>query len=51
VPVRDWIVILILYVLVLVLFRLLGGFATAGEAFRSWGSRSTKLRLRPGSSS
>jgi Sec-independent protein translocase protein TatA len=48
---RDWIVILILYVLVFGLFRLLEGFASAGEAFRSWGSRSTTIRPRPGSSS
>ena len=35
---RDWIVILILYVLVVVLFRVVGGVAGAGDAVRRWGS-------------
>jgi uncharacterized protein HemY len=48
---RDWIIILILYVLVLALVRLLGGIAGAGEAFRQWGVHSSTRRAEPRSSS
>ena len=47
----DWLVILVLYVLALGLFRTLGGWGSAAEAFRRWGSRNAKLRVHPGSSS
>ncbi len=47
---RDWIVILILYVLVLGLFRLAGGFRAAGQALRSWGSHAA-IPANPRSSS
>jgi hypothetical protein len=48
---RDWIVILILYVLVLVLFRVLGGVAGAGDALRRWGSHASTGGMKPRSSS
>ena len=48
---RDWIVILVLYVLALGLFRTLGGWRSAAEAFRRWGSHNAELRVHPGSSS
>lgn len=48
---RDWIVIAILYVLVLVLFRVLGGVAGAGDAVRRWGSHSSSRGIKPSSSS
>jgi uncharacterized protein HemY len=47
----DWIVIAVLYVLVLLLFRLLGGVDSAGEAMRRWGRASARRRMTPGSSS
>lgn len=47
---RDWIVLLILYVLALGLFRGLGGLGSAAEAFRSWGTHSTAPRVDPESS-
>ena len=48
---RDWMVILILYVLALGLFRILGGIRAAGSAFRNWGQASSTIRTNPGSSS
>ena len=48
---RDWIVILILYVLVLGSFHALGGLGAAAEAFRRWGGHSATRRPNPGSSS
>jgi len=43
---RDWIVILVLYVVVLFGFRALGGIRAAGETFERWGrSSSTSGRL------
>jgi hypothetical protein len=42
--VRDWIVILVLYVLVLFGFRALGGIRAAGEAFERWGRSSATRR-------
>jgi hypothetical protein len=47
---RDWIVFFVLYALVLGLFRGLGGFRSAGDAFRSWGKASSTLRKNPSSS-
>jgi uncharacterized protein HemY len=47
----DWIVIAILYVLVLLLFRVVGGVAGAGDAMRRWGSHSSTRGMRPTSSS
>jgi hypothetical protein len=34
---RDWIVIVVLYLLGMGLFSLLGGFRSAGEALQQWG--------------
>ncbi len=48
---RDWIAILILYVLALGLFRVLGGLGSAADAFRRWGGHSSGTRVNPGSSS
>jgi hypothetical protein len=42
--VRDWIVILVLYVLALLGFRALGGIRSAGEAFERWGRSSSTPR-------
>lgn len=47
---RDWIVILVLYVVVLGLFRGLGGLRSAADAFRMWGEASTSIRKDPASS-
>ena len=47
----ELIVIVFLYVLVLGLFRILGGIAAAGDAFREWGRASTTVGPKPGSSS
>jgi hypothetical protein len=41
---RDWIVILVLYAVVLFGFRALGGIRAAGEAFERWGRSSTTPR-------
>jgi hypothetical protein len=48
---RDWIVILVLYVLSLGLFRILGGLRGTAETFRRWGHASSGIRMSPGSSS
>jgi hypothetical protein len=48
---RDWIVIVALYVLSLGLFRVLGGIRGAAETFRRWGHASSAVRFNPGSSS
>jgi hypothetical protein len=48
---RDWIVILVLYVLSLGLFRILGGLRGSADTFRRWGRASSALRMSPGSSS
>jgi hypothetical protein len=48
---RDWIVFIVLYVVGLGLFRLLGNFGAAGDAFRRWGESSSRVRVNPGSSS
>jgi hypothetical protein len=45
------ILIAVLYVLALGVWRYLGGFASAGEAFRNWGSAHSATRTSPGSSS
>jgi hypothetical protein len=41
---RDWIVILVLYVVVLFGFRALGGIRAAGEAVERWGRSSSTAR-------
>ena len=50
----DWVVLLSGYVLALTIFRFLGGFAAAGDAFRTWGkaysARKTKLSSSSSSS-
>jgi hypothetical protein len=48
---REWIPILVLYVLGLGIFRVLGGFGAAAGALRRWGHGSSALRSNPGSSS
>ena len=48
---RDWIALVILYILVLGLFRVLGGLGSAAEAFRRWGEHSAGPRGNPRSSS
>lgn len=48
---RDWIIIVILYVLAVGGFRSLGGLRSAGEAFRRWGAHGGSSRTQPGSSS
>jgi hypothetical protein len=40
----TWIFIVAGYVAMLFLFRILGGFASAGEAISGWGSRSSARR-------
>ncbi len=47
---RDAIVFTVLYVVVLGLFRTLGGFGSAGEAIRRWGESASAPRARAGSS-
>jgi len=47
----DWIVIAILYVLVLVLFRIVGGVTSAGDAVRRWGSHASKIGVKASSTS
>ena len=46
----TWFVIVILYVLETVLFRVLGGTGAAGDALRRWG-RSSSGGVYPGSRS
>ncbi len=41
---RDWIVILVLYALVLFGFRALGGIRAAGESIERWGRSSARPR-------
>ncbi len=48
---REWIPILVLYVLGLMIFRVLGGLGAAAGALRRWGRGSSTLRTNPGSSS
>jgi hypothetical protein len=48
---RDWIVVGVLYVLALGLFRVLGGWGSAADVFRRWGTHSAGIRTNPGSSS
>jgi hypothetical protein len=47
---RDWIIFFVLYVVVLGLFRLLGDFGAAADAFRRWGEASSAVRNDPSSS-
>jgi hypothetical protein len=48
---RDWIVILVLYAVVLFGFRALGGIRAAGEAVERWGRSSSTPRALDGSPS
>jgi hypothetical protein len=50
VPLREWIPIVVLYLVGLGFFRLLGGFAAAGRALERWGRGSSTMRTNPGSS-
>jgi len=47
---REWLPILVLYVLGLGIFRVLGGLGAAADAFRRWGRGSSAVRAQPGSS-
>ncbi len=47
----DWVVLLSGYVLALAIFRFLGGFPAAGDAFRSWSKAYSSRRAKLGSSS
>jgi hypothetical protein len=49
--VTDWIIVGVLYALGMAFFRMLGGIAAAGEAFRRWGRASAGRRSAAGSSS
>jgi hypothetical protein len=40
----QWIIIGLLYVLLLLSFRVLGGFGAAAGAFRNWGSASGGIK-------
>jgi uncharacterized protein HemY len=44
--VLDWVIIAVLYVLVLLLFRLLGGVASAGEAMQKWGAHASRRWIK-----
>jgi predicted alpha/beta hydrolase len=48
---REWLVVAVLYALNLALFRWLGGFGSAGRAFRDWGRWSTTVRRDESSAS
>ena len=48
---RDWIVVLILYLLGLGFFGFLGGLRSAADALRRWGEASSAIRENPASSS
>ncbi len=48
---RDWIVIVVLYLLGMGIFRLLGGFGAAGEALRQWGRAWATRATEQGSTS
>lgn len=47
---REWIVVVVLYVFGMGLFRILGGFRGAAEAFRRWGEASSSVRSSGSSS-
>ena len=47
----GWILPIVLYLLGFALFGLLGGLASAADAFRQWGERATHARRAFGSSS
>jgi hypothetical protein len=47
---RDWIVVVVLYLVGIGLFRILGGFGAAANAFRRWGKATSSLRNNPSSS-
>ena len=42
----DWVVIVVLYVSVLLLFRFLGGIASAGDAMRQWGAHASRRWIK-----
>jgi hypothetical protein len=48
---RDWIIVLMLYLLGLGFFGVLGGLRSAAEALRKWGETSSAIREHPASSS
>jgi hypothetical protein len=48
---RDWIVVLMLYLFGLGFFGVLGGLRSAADALRKWGETSSAIREHPASSS
>ena len=44
---RDWIIVIVLYVLGMAFFHLLGGLGAAAETLQRWGSASSSSRRRP----
>ena len=48
---NGWLLPLLLYALGFTLFGLLGGLASAADAFRQWGERATRARHALGSGS
>jgi len=48
---KDLIVAVVLYLFAIGMFRWLGGFASAGEALRDWGSATAAKRTSASSSS
>jgi hypothetical protein len=48
---NGWIIPIVLYALGFSFFGLLGGLASAADAFRHWGNASTRTRLGLGSNS
>jgi hypothetical protein len=51
VAMREWLIVGVLYAFNLALFRWLGGFGSAGRAFRDWGRWSTTGRRDESSAS
>jgi hypothetical protein len=47
---RDWIIVLMLYLLGLGFFGVLGGLRSAADALRKWGEASSAIRQNPSSS-
>jgi hypothetical protein len=48
---REWIIIIALYALVVGLFQLLGGLGAAAETFRRWGAAHSSIEERGARSS
>jgi hypothetical protein len=48
---NGWILPIVLYIVGFTLFGLLGGLASAADAFRQWGEATSRARRAAGSSS